>query len=241
MKIKDYSVLIVEDEFISSEYLFQILDSLGIESIFKATNAKDAHEIVKNNQIDLVFMDINIKGGMDGIKCSALLNEEYFIPIIFTTAYGDTNTISEAKEENIFGYLIKPFQTSDVEATLNVAISSINRIKKFQEIKNDEISYEEDIDLGENYIYNFESKTLTFKNTPETLTKKELEVLDMLCKNINKNISYEYIKDTVWLSKDITDSRIRDIISRLKKKIPHINIENISNFGYVLRINQRRV
>ncbi|MCT7465247.1 helix-turn-helix domain-containing protein [Aliarcobacter cryaerophilus] len=60
------------------------------------------------------------------------------------------------------------------------------------------------------------------------LTKKELEVLDILCKNINKNISYEYLKD-------ISDSTVRDVVSRLKKKLDDINIENISNFGYVLK------
>ena len=67
------------------------------------------------------------------------------------------------------------------------------------------------------------------------LTKKELEVLDILCKNINKNISYEYLKDIVWINKDISDSTLRDVVSRLKKKLDDINIENISNFGYVLK------
>ena len=49
------------------------------------------------------------------------------------------------------------------------------------------------------------------------LQKKELEVLDILCKNINKNISYEYLKDIVWINKDISDSTVRDVVSRLKR------------------------
>ncbi|MCT7521236.1 response regulator [Aliarcobacter cryaerophilus] len=235
MKIKDYSILIVEDEFIASEYLYQILDSFGIETIFKAKNSNEALEVVKNNHIDLVFMDINIQGGIDGIKCSFLLNQEYFIPVIFATAYSDTRTINEAKDENIFGYLIKPFQISDVEATLSVAISNINRIRKLQEPKKDEEIDIKKIDLSEKYIYYFDSKTLTFNNCVVALTKKELEVLDILCKNINKNISYEYLKDIVWINKDISDSTVRDVVSRLKKKLDDINIENISNFGYVLK------
>ena len=67
------------------------------------------------------------------------------------------------------------------------------------------------------------------------LQKKELEVLDILCKNINKNISYEYLKDIVWINKDISDSTVQNVVSRLKKKLDDINIENISNFGYVLK------
>ena len=65
--------------------------------------------------------------------------------------------------------------------------------------------------------------------------KKELEVLDILCKNINKNISYEYLKDIVWINKNISDSTVQNVVSRLKKKLDDINIENISNFGYVLK------
>ena len=235
MKIKDYSILIVEDEFIASEYLYQILDSFGIETIFKAKNSNEALEVVKNNHIDLVFMDINIQGGVDGIKCSFLLNQEYFIPVIFATAYADTATIDEAKDENIFGYLIKPFQISDVKATLSVAISNINRIRKLQEPKKDEEIDVKEIDLSENYTYCFDSKTLIFKNSVVALTKKELEVFHILCKNINKNISYEYLKDLVWINKNISDSTVRDVVSRLKKKLVNINIENISNFGYILK------
>ena len=235
MKIKDYTILIVEDEFIATEYLSQILHSFNINSIFKASSSKEALEIVKNNHIDLVFMDINIQGAIDGIRCASLLNNEYFLPIIFTTAYADTNTINEANEENIFGYLVKPFQASNVEATLNVAVSNLKRLEKLTNINSSSKDFSTSIDLEQGYIYSLETKTLSLKNTPINLTKKELEVFDILCRNINNNISYAYIKELVWRDKDITDSTIRDVISRIKKKISHLDIENISNYGYILK------
>ena len=237
MKIKDYTILIVEDEFIATEYLSQILHSFDIDIIFKASSSDEALDIVKNNHIDLVFMDINIQGAIDGIRCASLLNNEYFLPIIFTTAYADTNTINEANEENIFGYLVKPFQASNVEATLNVAISNLKRLEKLTNLNSPTKDLNESLDLANGYIYSLETKTLSLKNTPINLTKKELEVFDILCRNINNNISYAYIKELVWSDKDITDSTIRDVISRIKKKIPHIDIENISNYGYILKSN----
>ena len=237
MKIKDYTILIVEDEFIATEYLSQILHSFDIDIIFKASNSEEALDIVKNNHIDLVFMDINIQGAIDGIRCASLLNNEYFLPIIFTTAYADTNTINEANEENIFGYLVKPFQASNVEATLNVAISNLKRLEKLTNLNSHTKDLNKSLDLANGYIYSLETKTLSLKNTPINLTKKELEVFDILCRNINNNISYAYIKELVWSDKDITDSTIRDVISRIKKKIPHIDIENISNYGYILKSN----
>ena len=237
MKIKDYTILIVEDEFIATEYLSQILYSFDIDIIFKASNSEEALDIVKNNHIDLVFMDINIQGAIDGIRCASLLNNEYFLPMIFTTAYADTNTINEANEENIFGYLVKPFQASNVEATLNVAISNLKRLEKLTNLNSHTKDLNKSLDLANGYIYSLETKTLSLKNTPINLTKKELEVFDILCRNINNNISYAYIKELVWSDKDITDSTIRDVISRIKKKIPHIDIENISNYGYILKSN----
>ena len=237
MKIKDYTILIVEDEFIATEYLSQILYSFDIDTIFKASNSEEALDIVKNNRIDLVFMDINIQGAIDGIRCASFLNNEYFLPIIFTTAYADTNTINEANEENIFGYLVKPFQASNVEATLNVAISNLKRLEKLTNLNSHTKDLNKSLDLANGYIYSLETKTLSLKNTPINLTKKELEVFDIFCKNINNNISYAYIKELVWSDKDITDSTIRDVISRIKKKIPHIDIENISNYGYILKSN----
>ena len=119
--------------------------------------------------------------------------------------------------------------------TILICSGLINRIRKLQEPKKDEEIDIKEIDLSEKYIYYFDSKTLTFNNCVVALTKKELEVLDILCKNINKNISYEYLKDIVWINKDISDSTVRDVVSRLKKKLDDINIENISNFGYVLK------
>lgn len=233
MKFKDFSILIVEDEFVAMEYLTQILLSFRTKDIYKAKSAQEALEVVKKHSIDLVFMDINIEGAMDGIECASLLNKQYLIPIIFTTAYGDTNTLNDAKEENVFGYLIKPFQPSDVEASLLVALSIINRIKKLSLAEKKTTSHV--IDLKENYFYNLHTKTLTLYNNPIDLTKKELEFLDMLCNNLNQNLSYEYIKESIWLEKNISDSTIRDTVSRLKKKIPHVHIENIANYGYVLK------
>ena len=98
-------------------------------------------------------------------------------------------------------------------------------------------SYKKSYDLGDAYLYNVETKTLTINNTTQAiLTKKELELLDFLCKNNNQTISYATIKEAVWNNENISKSTIRDMISKLKKKIPHINIENISSFGYIFKL-----
>jgi len=230
MEKKDINILIVEDEIIASEYLVNILESLGFSNIFEAVSIEKAQGIIKYNSIDLIFMDINIDGSIDGIQGATILNTNYHLPIIFTTAYGDSNTISEANETNIYGYLIKPFKENDVEATLSVAIKQIFRDK--QQLLDSDTNT---IKLGKNEKFDKINKTFYINNTPIHLTKNELNLLNTFCVNIDNNISYTTLKEYVWNNKDISDSNIRDTVSRLKRKAPNLLLENIVNFGYILK------
>ncbi|QDF28388.1 response regulator [Halarcobacter anaerophilus] len=234
MKSRDFNILIVEDEFIAFEYLKNILLSLDFNNIFQAKSAKESIEIVKKQHIDLALMDINIEGNLDGIECAKVINKEYFIPIIYTTAYGDTNTINETKQSNVFGYLVKPFSLQDVEATIKVVIHLLSKFDKEKKTKETE-PLSDFIALTKDYKYYPKTATLTYKAKPISLTKKELSVLNFFCRNINQNISYDTMREYIWYSKNVSSSTIRDTVSRLKNKIPEVNIENIINFGYVLK------
>lgn len=231
MKKAELNILIVEDEIIASQYLLNILESLGFVNIFEASSFDEALAIVKTNKINLVFMDININGSIDGINSARLLNKEYFLPIIFTTAYADSQTINEATDTNIFGYLIKPFEKNQVESTLLITLKRINISFEKNSLLENSI-----INLGENQKYNLETKTFYINNKAINLTKKENDILYILCKNLNQNISYEFLLEYVWEEKNISNSTIRDTVSRLKRKTPDLNIETIINFGYILKI-----
>lgn len=240
MKLDLLNVLIVEDEFVSTEYLKDILESFGINNIFEAQDSKQAIAIVKENSLDFIFMDINIKGDIDGIRCAQIINKICDVPIIFTTAYADKNTILEADSLNTFGYVIKPFTKSDIEASLMVACSQIKRLKKQDNNSNINSSINnssETIFLGDDYEYNLKTKTLKHLKVAIKLTKKELELIDIFCSKIDQNLSYEYLQNYIWNEKHINTSAIREVVFRLKKKIPTLKIENISNYGYILKSN----
>lgn len=231
--MKNINILIVEDEVISTQYLIDVLKSLNVGTIYDSTNFEDALDIVKNHTIDIAFMDINIDGSVDGITSAKILNENRFLPIIFTTAYGDSQTILEASDTNIFGYLIKPFDTNAVEATLQVALKRMKSVTA--NVKIDNIVKNDIIDLGMKQKFNLTNRTFYVEDIPINLTKMELNVLYFLCTNLNQNISYELLIQNVWNNKNISTSTIRDTLSRLKRKTPNLNIENIIDFGYILK------
>jgi DNA-binding response OmpR family regulator len=224
------NILIVEDEIISTEYLKDILNELGYNNIYEATDATKAVEITNNHNIDIAFMDININGAIDGIECAKMINKNQPIAIIFTSAYGDSETIKEASKTNTYGFVIKPFDIKDIETTLTITLSRIENIQKTETKKDKDI-----VHLNDNQKYNLSTNTLTIDETIINLTKKESDILYELSNNLNQNISYEILKSTVWNNKDISYSTIRDTVSRLKKKAPKLNINTIIDYGYILK------
>lgn len=230
MNALNYNILIVEDEYINAKFLEQIACDEGHGVIDIVTRANEAIEIIKKNKIDLVFMDINLDGPVDGIRCATLLNQYYEIPIIYMTAYGDSQTIQEASETNIYGYLVKPFDTSDVIATLKVAVKMASKLKVSPTIQSKSVC----IEFPDNYEYTFKTKTFTINSICVELTKKETLLLHLFCLNINQNVSYDLLLECVWKGNTVANSTIRDTISRLRKKAPLLQFENIASIGYRL-------
>lgn len=228
MNKKDLKILIVEDEFIALTYLQGILSELGINNILSANDSKKAEEIAFENELDLVFMDINLGQLTDGILCAKLINEKHDIPIIYTTAYADEETLNYTKETNIFGYIIKPFDSKDVESTLNIAMRFISKNSdKTKELK-------EYIEINE-YKYYKKTRTLKHNERVINLTKKESLIFHLLISKLNQNISYSLLIEEVWQGTEISTSTIRDTVSRLKRKVPNLDIKTISSYGYILK------
>lgn len=219
------TILIVEDDIFAQEFLYQTLKKLGFYNILTTTNAKDAMNFCKNNDIDLVFMDININGAMDGVQCAREISFYHTVPIVFTTAYSDTHTIDEASETNLYGYLIKPFTEQDISIILKV-------IKK-QIFSKNKISNK--TSLGKNSFYDFNTKSLHINHKKITLTKNETSILEVLIKQQGQPVSYELLRTTIW-KKDISDSGIRDAFARLRKKVPTLALTNHFGSGYSLDI-----
>lgn len=229
------NILIVEDELIASMYLESILNEMNFKNIFKVDCSQMALEIILSYKIDLVFMDLDIKGSIDGIKTANLLNEEYPIPIIFVTGETSLDVIIDTLNTNIFGYIIKPFEKFRFLAPFKIALKKIEE-KKFENTK-DLLKSEENgiLDLSYGCKFNINKNTCYLNNLPINLTKRELSLLKIMALNINSNLSYERIKDNIWNKEDIADSTLRDLISKLKKKLPELLIDNVSGVGYILK------
>jgi signal transduction histidine kinase len=116
-------ILIVEDESIIAMTLRHTLEDLGYEVIDAVSSGDAAIQAVSRGGVDLILMDINIDGDIDGIETATKIRQQHNIPIIYLTSYADDETIARAEKTGSFGYIIKPFKGREVRAAIQIALN----------------------------------------------------------------------------------------------------------------------
>lgn len=112
-------IVIVEDEGIVAWDLEQRLQSLGYEVVGIAATGADALDLVKNNDVDLILMDIILKGKLNGIETALLIKKENMdIPIVYNSANPDFETCEDIKRTKPYKYLIKPFDDTRLQESI---------------------------------------------------------------------------------------------------------------------------
>lgn len=116
-------ILIVEDEAILAADLEQMLNALGHEVVGTVSSGPAALIHLKSLNPELILLDINLRGSIDGIETARILNEMGAdVPVIFLTSYSDRETVARASDTEPFGYLLKPFDESLIRITIELAL-----------------------------------------------------------------------------------------------------------------------
>ncbi len=116
-------ILVVEDERIVALHLRQKLISLGYEAPLAVASGEAALGEIEQSRPDLILMDINLEGALDGIEAAARIPPAYHIPVVYLTAYSEDTTLQRACATNPYGYLLKPFSERDLHATIQTALA----------------------------------------------------------------------------------------------------------------------
>jgi len=123
-------ILIVEDEAIIAEEIRGRLQNLGYEVTDSLRKGEAVLQSVEDNPPDLVLMDIVLRGKMDGVQATCAIKAHHNIPVVYLTAYADTQTIQRAKSSGASGYLIKPIREKELYATIELALEKQARPPK---------------------------------------------------------------------------------------------------------------
>jgi PAS domain S-box-containing protein len=126
-------VLIVEDDRVVARDIEQQLSRIGHVVVATTARGEDALPLAQGTQPDLVLMDIRLEGAMDGIDAAQRIREHYHIPVVFLTAYADDETVQRASLTEPFGYLLKPFEDSQLRTVIEMALYKHAAERKLRE------------------------------------------------------------------------------------------------------------
>ena len=221
-------ILLAEDDSNLGNLLKNYLTAKNYEtSLF--VNGSLALEAFSKSSYGLCILDIMMPE-MDGItlaKTIRLIDNE--MPIIFLTAKNQKEDILEGFKSGADDYITKPFSMEEllyrIEAILRrTSKTSINK-------KGDLYS------IG-SYFFDPLKQILTYKDQLISLTTKESELLDLLCRHGNEILERNYALKTIWIDDNYFNARSMDVyITRLRKylkKDPSVKILNVHGRGYKL-------
>jgi DNA-binding LytR/AlgR family response regulator len=124
MSSDNLNIIIVEDEPIIAEDLKRTLTKMGFTVIATLESGEEAISFVDQQTPDIILMDIQLDGDLDGVDTAHQISRKYPIPIIYLTSNTDDRTFNRAKLTQPFGFLSKPFRIKDVVNSINLAFNA---------------------------------------------------------------------------------------------------------------------
>ncbi len=218
-----YTICLVEDEKSLSDLIKMYLEKEGYKVVQYFTGQEALNNI--NNKYHLWILDIMLGDDVSGYDIIKKIREnDKEIPVIFTSARDQDIDKIIGLEMGSDDYLAKPFSTKELVLRVNRLISRVYQEKE----PKDELSYDTySIDIN---------KRCVIENDKEIkLTTLEFDLLLMFLNNRNMTFSRESILKNVW-GEDYfgSDRAVDDLVRRLRKKMPKLNIDTIYGFGYRL-------
>ncbi|MBF0456870.1 MAG: response regulator [Nitrospirae bacterium] len=126
------SILVVDDEVVVSLEIKRLLHGWGYKVSGTVGSGEDALQSIEKFVPDLILMDINLRGAIDGIETAKLIKDKYKIPIIYLTAYIDYNILKRVEKTNPYGYILKPFNESELYAVIKIALYNSKTEKELE-------------------------------------------------------------------------------------------------------------
>lgn len=118
-----HQILVVEDDGVIGLFLEKRLESLGYQVAGVLDSGRDAIDFMENNEVDLVLMDINLPGELDGIETAEHLIHTFNVPVVYLSAYSDEEILERAKRTMVYGYLLKPVEEKTLKIQIEMALN----------------------------------------------------------------------------------------------------------------------
>ena len=216
-----YTIVLVEDEINLNNLIKTYLENAG----YNVISFYNGHDAIDNINIDahLWILDIMLPDDINGYDIIKKIREtNEVMPVIFTSARDQDLDKIIGLELGSDDYLTKPYSPKELVLRVN------NIIKRVYSSDMAKIKYN-------NYIIDLEKRTVLDNDKELDLTTLEFDLLKMFLTNKNKSFSRDDILNIIWGENYFgTDRVVDDLVRRLRKKMPDLNINTMYGYGYRL-------
>lgn len=217
-----YTICLVEDETDLSNLIKAYLEKAEYNVVCFG-KGKDAIDYI-NEKVDLWILDIMLADDVNGYDIiKAIREKDENVPVIFTSARDQDLDKILGLELGSDDYITKPYSPKELVLRVNKIIKRV-----YKEEVVDVITYGE-------YSIDLVKRLVSFKEKEVKLTTLEFDLLVVFLKNLDKSFSREEILDLVWgIDYFGSDRVVDDLVRRLRKKMPKLNLNAIYGYGYRL-------
>ena len=217
-----YKICLVEDETDLATVVKMYLEKAGYD-VITFTKGADAINYI-GNDVNVWILDIMLGDDVNGYDVIKAIREKYpLVPVIFTSARDQDLDRILGLELGSDDYITKPYSSKELVLRVN---NIIKRVYQSSDTKT--LSYLD-------YTIDLDKRIVNVKDKPIKLTTLEFDLLVLLVQNINKSFSREDILDSIWGTDYFgSDRAVDDLVRRLRKKMPLLNVNTIYGYGYRL-------
>ncbi|WP_417332269.1 response regulator transcription factor [Halarcobacter sp.] len=221
---KYLNILIVEDDIEIQNNLKKTL-SLLFKEVFTANDGVEAFEKYKEFEVDIIISDY-VMPNMDGYNLSKKIREaKDDIPIIILSSFMDIEKLQKCIPLELTSFLEKPIAFDKLLEQINISIKKLEKTNR--------LKYK----LTEKITYCKKKKCLLVENNELELSLYESKLLELLCDYKNQIIEFDTIIGFLSnKNEEVSKNSVKNIIYRLRKKLPIDLITAHRNLGYSINI-----
>ncbi len=219
--LKDLNLLFLED---NEEFASNTIEFLSIyfKSIFHATTVQNAIKLFQENKIDVIISDIKVHDGSGLTFIQRVRETNSEIPIVILSAHKDEDFLFKAIRLHITSYELKPL--------------SYDKFMKLLKMLRDVFEPKHILKFNNGMRYDFGKKVFQIEDNFIKLANQEILFVELMIKNIDKIVTKDMIERAVWQEKVMSESALKNLLFRLRKKMGYDFITTVQCLGYKLTI-----
>ena len=223
--LKELTILFIEDDEIMLKESSEML-KVFFSDVFTASTAKRGYEMYEDKSPNIILTDIGLPD-MNGLSLVKKIREkDAKTPIVVLSSYSDQKILLEAANSKIDGYIVKPIVLNELIVKLLDALQrGENKVSS--------------VTLKDGVMYNFKTRELSKNGESTFLQEKENLLLIFFIENQVKISTKQEIMSHIWPLENVTDSALKNLLSRFRSKIGDDMLISVKGTGWKLKMQSK--